>query len=267
MKKLFLLCWLAAALMLMSGCSRIFEASSIPEEDVKWDMIPCIMVDDTLYLTTGYKSSRQGDPAKYDGIISSEVPGYELPTQNDQSNFGSGYYYCYGQTAGTVDLFSNGDWWIYATEEVREAGTYKASANVGVNEAYQNIFSYYGVEHLHLDYRNFPDNFGGCYIENDTLQILLVSPTDDDLVLWKSICKTSSYEIQEVSYSIYALYTAEEALQNYNRDTPDSSPRYETFWNMDIKNNQITASILPEMEQDIFVLQQEHPCITYTILS
>lgn len=267
MKKKLFVCLFTAVLMLIIGCDRTMDAPSVPEEEVKWDMIPCIMVNDTLYLTTGYQSSRRGDPAAYDGIIHSEVPSYALPTENDQSNFGSGYYYCYGNTDGTIDLFCNGNWWIYATEEVRDSGSYKESAAFDVHEAYQTVFTYFGVENLHLDYQNFPENLGGCYIEQDTLNILLVSPTDDDRLLWKNICKTSALQILEVNYSYQALYAAEEALWQYNHSTPDSSPIYETFWNLDIKNNQITAVILPEMESDIVSLQTEHPCITYTVIA
>ena len=55
-----------------------------------------------------------------DGTITSSVEGYEQPTQNDQSNFGTGYVYQYGKTDGTIEIKINNLWCIYATEEVRD---------------------------------------------------------------------------------------------------------------------------------------------------
>lgn len=52
-----------------------------------------------------------------DGKITSMVPQTEKPTENDQSNFGVGYEYQYGPTEGTIELFMNDEWWVYAVEE------------------------------------------------------------------------------------------------------------------------------------------------------
>ena len=90
------------------------------EESVElWDRIPMVMVDGQLYLTTGYESTLEGRCGVMDGEITSQVSGSEVPTQNDQSNFGTGYPYQYGATEGTVENYMGGKWWIYATEEVR----------------------------------------------------------------------------------------------------------------------------------------------------
>ena len=55
-----------------------------------------------------------------DGEITSAVDGSEKPTKDNQSNFGTGYSYQYGATEGTIEIYMNGKWWIYATEEVRK---------------------------------------------------------------------------------------------------------------------------------------------------
>jgi len=47
------------------------------------------------------------------------VEGSKNPTENAQSNFGVGYGYQYGAREGTIELYLNGKWRIYATEEVR----------------------------------------------------------------------------------------------------------------------------------------------------
>lgn len=97
----------------------ISQHNGEPVEEV-WDLIPMVMVDGQLYLTTGYESQRVERVDAFDGEITSQVDGSERPTKNDQSNFGTGYGYQYGTTEGTIEIYMNGKWWIYATEEVRK---------------------------------------------------------------------------------------------------------------------------------------------------
>lgn len=89
------------------------------ESEEHWDLIPQVMVDDTLYFTTGYPASPFDRSEEPDGTITSSVEGYEQPTQNDQSNFGAGYSYQYGKVDGTIEINIDGQWWIYATEKVK----------------------------------------------------------------------------------------------------------------------------------------------------
>lgn len=85
-----------------------------------WDLIPMVMVNGTLYLDTGRESTLEGRCGVMDGEITSQVDGSEKPEVDDQSNFGTGYGYQYGATEGTIELYMNGKWRIFATEEVRE---------------------------------------------------------------------------------------------------------------------------------------------------
>ncbi len=102
--------------LILAGCT------AEKQEENLWDMPPAVMIDGTLYLTTGhtttYVSTEVGEDF-WDGTITSEVPGSELPTQNDQSNFGTGFGYRYGEQEGTVELELNRNWVIFATKEVR----------------------------------------------------------------------------------------------------------------------------------------------------
>lgn len=90
------------------------------EESEKWDMIPMVMVDGKLYLATGYESTVEARCGVMDGEITSEVDGNEKPTKNNQSNFGTGFGYQYGSQEGTIEIYMNEKWWIFATEEVRQ---------------------------------------------------------------------------------------------------------------------------------------------------
>ena len=92
----------------------------IIKETETWDLIPMVMVNGTLYLDTGHESKIEARCGVMDGEITSQVDGSKQPTVDDQSNFGTGYGYQYGATEGTIELFMNGKWWIFATEEARQ---------------------------------------------------------------------------------------------------------------------------------------------------
>ena len=82
--------------------------------------VPMVMVNGTLYLDTGHESKIEARCGVMDGEITSQVDGNKQPSVDDQSNFGTGYGYQYGATEGTIELFMNGKWWIFATEEARQ---------------------------------------------------------------------------------------------------------------------------------------------------
>ncbi len=84
------------------------------------DLIPMVMVKGTLYLDTGFESTSMARCSMRDGEITSQVPSNEKPTEDNQSNFGAGYGYQYGAIEGTIDIYINGKWWIFATEEARQ---------------------------------------------------------------------------------------------------------------------------------------------------
>lgn len=108
MKKLAAWISALACVIALAGCSATQNA-----------MTPAVMVNDTLYLTTGLRSDTDSSAAA-DGEITSEVKDSELPTENDQSNFGTGFKYRYGETEGTIEVLTEGVWYIYATEEARQ---------------------------------------------------------------------------------------------------------------------------------------------------
>lgn len=92
----------------------------IIKEAETWDLIPMVMVNGTLYLDTGHESKIEARCGVMDGEITSQVDGNKHPSVDNQSNFGTGYGYQYGATEGTIELFMNGKWWIFATEEARQ---------------------------------------------------------------------------------------------------------------------------------------------------
>ena len=90
------------------------------QEQEQWDLIPMVMVDGKLYLDTGMESSVEARCGVMDGEITSSVDGTKKPTQDGESNFGTGYGYQYGLQEGTIEIFMNEKWWVFATEDVRQ---------------------------------------------------------------------------------------------------------------------------------------------------
>ena len=139
--------------------ARITEVFSIRvvKEAETWALIPMVMVNGTLYLDTGYESDAIERTDHFDGGITSQVDGSERPSVDDQSNFGTGYGYQYGKTEGTIELFMNGKWWIFATEEARQAIQFPAAEDEP-SKFYLTIGSE-GVKCIAL---SMPNASGGC---------------------------------------------------------------------------------------------------------
>ena len=121
-----------------------------------WDLIPMVMVNGTLYLDTGHESTIEARCGVMDGEITSQFDGSKQPTVDDQSNFGTGYGYQYGATEGTIELFMNGKWWIFATEEARQAILFPSTENEP-SKFYLTIGSE-GVKSIKL---SMPNSSGG----------------------------------------------------------------------------------------------------------
>lgn len=83
-----------------------------------YDYPPIVMVNGVLYQDTGKESTVDGRCGNMDGEITSTVDGSELPTEDDQSNFGCiGTGYQYGPDEDTIELYLNGVWTVFTRTE------------------------------------------------------------------------------------------------------------------------------------------------------
>ena len=90
------------------------------------DICPAVMVEDVVYYDTGCKSSIEKRCGVMDGEITEQCGSSEVPAKNNQSNFGTGYGYQYGSAEGTIEvLLDDGNWYIFAEKEVKDAGSYR----------------------------------------------------------------------------------------------------------------------------------------------
>ncbi len=89
------------------------------EGERKYDIIPMVMIDDKFYYDTGNVYVNENEAKDFDGEITSTVDASKRPSENNQSNFGAGYGYRYGE-GDTVALYIDGTWCVF--EYRREDG-------------------------------------------------------------------------------------------------------------------------------------------------
>ena len=85
-------------------------------ESLEFAQVRAVRIDGRLYLDTGFYNGSQ-ESGSLDGEITSSVERTRMPEENDQSNFGSSFGYRFGSLEGTVEIYMNGNWRIFATEE------------------------------------------------------------------------------------------------------------------------------------------------------
>ena len=89
------------------------------EANAMYDRIPMVKVNGKLYYDTGRESTISGRCGNMDGEITSTVDGTEIPTENNQSNFGSGFGYQYGAD-DTIEVYMNEKWFVFEYREESE---------------------------------------------------------------------------------------------------------------------------------------------------
>ena len=89
------------------------------EDDKMWDRIPMVRVNGKLYYDTGRESTTSGRCGNMDGEITSTVDETEIPTEDNQSNFGSGFGYQYGAD-DIIEIYMNEKWIVFEYREKSE---------------------------------------------------------------------------------------------------------------------------------------------------
>jgi len=79
------------------------------------DRRPIVMINGELYFDTNRESDINGRCGVMDGEISSTVDISEIPTQDNQSNFGDGYEYQFVDE-NSIDIFMNKKWMRFEKE-------------------------------------------------------------------------------------------------------------------------------------------------------
>ena len=95
-------------------------------EPVLNDRIPMVMADGAMYYDTGRESTVTGRCGVMDGEITSAVERTEVPSENNQSNFGTGYGYQWGPEEGTLEVCMDGKWLVFERQYVDDNRVYFA---------------------------------------------------------------------------------------------------------------------------------------------
>ena len=74
------------------------------------------MLEGVIYYDTCTVSGTDAKAAP-DGTITSTVDSDSFPTEDGQSNFGTGYAYRYDSENGTLEVQIDGEWWIFAANQ------------------------------------------------------------------------------------------------------------------------------------------------------
>ena len=90
------------------------------------DRIPMVMADGAMYYDTGRESTVTGRCGVMDGEITSAVDRTEVPSENNQSNFGAGYGYQWGPEEGTLEVCMDGKWLVFERQYVDDNRVYFA---------------------------------------------------------------------------------------------------------------------------------------------
>lgn len=79
------------------------------------DLPLAVKVNGKIYYSNGERSTVTARCGNMDGQITASVSSTEIPTEDNQSNFGTGYGYQYGSNENTVEIYMKDSWWVFQT--------------------------------------------------------------------------------------------------------------------------------------------------------
>jgi len=86
------------------------------KSDIEWnEIMPAVMINGILYYDTGKESPQMRLCDPHLGEIVSTVDSSKMPTENNQSNFGTCFEYYY-ITDGAVALYKDEKWIMFVSE-------------------------------------------------------------------------------------------------------------------------------------------------------
>ena len=90
-----------------------YKAQDSAESGIAIAPAHAVMLEGVVYYDTCAISDTDPSAAP-DGTITSAVDSDSFPSEDGQSNFGTGYAYRYGSADGTVEVLIDDVWWIFA---------------------------------------------------------------------------------------------------------------------------------------------------------
>jgi len=93
-----------------------YKAEDSAESSIAIAPAHAVMLEGVIYYDTCTVSGTDAKAAP-DGTITSTVDSDSFPTEDGQSNFGTGYAYRYGSENGTLEVQIDDEWWIFAANQ------------------------------------------------------------------------------------------------------------------------------------------------------
>ena len=93
-----------------------YKAEDSTESSIAIAPAHAVILEGVIYYDTCTVSGTDAKAAP-DGTITSTVDSDSFPTEDGQSNFGTGYAYRYGSENGTLEVQIDGEWWIFAANQ------------------------------------------------------------------------------------------------------------------------------------------------------
>lgn len=109
--------------------------------EIPGDRIPMVMVDGFLYYDTGKESTLEGRCGMMDGEITSTVDASEIPTEDNQSNFGTGFGYQYGINNSIDIQMEDGTWFVFQREGTEYVEPTDNTDNTGNTDTTDNTIT------------------------------------------------------------------------------------------------------------------------------
>jgi len=133
--------------VLLAGCTAapanieqpppVPDPPSVNDGDCStWEFVPMVKVNGVVYWDTGIDCELQARCGVMDGRITESVDAKEVPTKDNESNFGTGFGYQMGTKAGTIDVLLESGWRIFATQEVRHEMLYPNESTIDILHNY-----------------------------------------------------------------------------------------------------------------------------------
>ena len=93
-----------------------YKAEDSAESSIAIAPAHAVMLEGVIYYDTCTVSGTDAKAAP-DGTITSTVDSDSFPTEDGQSNFGTGYAYRYDSENGTLEVQIDDEWWIFAANQ------------------------------------------------------------------------------------------------------------------------------------------------------
>lgn len=132
--------------------NNVVSEDEEPITEISGDQIPMVMVDGLLYYDTGKESILEGRCGMMDGEITSTVDASQIPTVDNQSNFGTGFGYQYAINNSIDIQMEDGNWYVFQRQGTEYVDPNVNTQNTNTNDDTNTESVFIRMENPSWDY-------------------------------------------------------------------------------------------------------------------